>query len=235
MGDVTEYARVRGKGNGSKLRGDGRLVVCDYLANCILEVDIAGQVTLVTDSDVEGKPLSRGPNDVVVAKNGDLYFTAPQGSGRNNPVGKVYHYSESTQRTTIVADGMAFPNGLSLSNGEDALYIAESQHSRIWLFPVLSPGKLGTGEVFVTLPGGHEPDGIDFDDDGNLYIAYYGSRIDCCRECCRRDRCRASGRRHEAHEPVVSVGQTAIGCMLPRLKLIACTCFTWAIAVCVSP
>lgn len=176
-GEVTEYARVRGKGNGSKLRDDGRLVVCDYFANCILEVDTHGQVSLLTDCDTDGKPLSRGPNDVVVARNGDLYFTTPQGSNRENPVGKVYHYSDQTKTTTIVAEGLAFPNGLSLSEREDTLYIAESAQSRVWRFPVLSPGKLGAGEVFIQLSGGHDPDGIDFDADGNLYIAYYGSGL----------------------------------------------------------
>jgi gluconolactonase len=176
-GDVVEYAHVRGKGNGTKLRDDGRLVVCDYSANCILEVSTSGEVTLITESDVDSKPLSRGPNDVVIAKNGDLYFTTPQGSSKDHPVGKVYHYADKTRETTIIAESLAFPNGLSLSKNEDYLYIAESAQSRVWRYPVLSPGKLGKGEVFIQLSGGHDPDGIDFDANGNLYIAYYGSRL----------------------------------------------------------
>ena len=176
-GEVSVYARVPGKGNGAKLRPDGRLVVCDYFANCIVEVDTAGNTTMLVDSDVEGNPLSRGPNDVCITKSGDLYFTTPQGSGKNNPVGKVYHHSRQTGRTSIVAEGLAFPNGLSLNEDESMLFVAESQHSRVWRFPILKPNLLATGRIFVQLDGGWDPDGIDFDVDGNLYIAYFGSGL----------------------------------------------------------
>jgi gluconolactonase len=176
-GEVTVYARVPGKGNGTKLRPDGTLVVCDYFANCIVEIDREGNTTMLVDTDVDGNALSRGPNDVCIAKNGDLYFTTPQGSGRNNPVGKVYHHSRQTGRTTIVAEGLAFPNGLSLNADESMLYVAESQHSRIWRFPIIEPGLLATGRIFVQLSGGWDPDGIDFDENGNLYIAYFGSGL----------------------------------------------------------
>lgn len=174
-GEISLYARVPGKGNGTKLRPDCTLVVCDYFANCIAEVDTAGNTTVLIDKDVDGNPLSRGPNDVCIAKSGDLYFTTPQGSGKNNPVGKVYHHSQSTGRTSIIAEGLAFPNGIALSADESMLYVAESQHSRIWRFPILKPDLLAAGRIFVQLEGGWDPDGIDFDSDGNLYIAYFGS------------------------------------------------------------
>lgn len=174
---IEVYARVPGKGNGTKLRPDGTLVVCDYFANCIVEVDTNGGVTTLIDKDVDGDALSRGPNDVVIAKNGDLYFTTPQGTGKNNPVGKVYHHEASTGRTTIVAEGLAFPNGISLPADERWLYVAESQHSRVWRYPIFEPGVLGAGRIFVQLAGGWDPDGIEFDAEGNLYIAYFGSGL----------------------------------------------------------
>ncbi len=173
-GSVTEYGRVPGKGNGSKLRPDGTLLVCDYVANCIVAIDTNGKVGVVADRDVDGQPF-RGPNDLHLSRTGDFYFTAPQGSGRDAPIGKVYFHSVETGETQVVAEGLAFPNGLSLSADESELYIAESQHSRIWRFPVLRPGELRAGRIFVDLPGGYEPDGIEFDEDGNLYIAYFGS------------------------------------------------------------
>lgn len=173
-GSVEVFAHVPGKGNGSKRRENDHLVVCDYAAKCIVEVDPAGTGRVLTEQDVEGNPFT-GPNDACIAQNGDLYFTSPQGSDKDNPTGKVYHYAAATGATTVVAEGMAFPNGLSLSAQEDHLYIAETLHSRIWRFPVLQPTVLGAGRIFAQLPGGHYPDGIDFDADGWLYVAYYGS------------------------------------------------------------
>jgi gluconolactonase len=173
-GQVSVFARVRGKGNGSKFRSNGTLVVCDYIARAIVEVDTSGRVRALATHDVDNEPFS-GPNDLVIARNGDLYFTSPQGSDKENPVGKVYHYSAAHKVTTIVAEGLAFPNGLSLNGEESALYIAETFYSRIWKFVVLESGRLEAGRIFATIPGGHYPDGMDFDVEGNLYVAYFGS------------------------------------------------------------
>jgi gluconolactonase len=173
-GSIEVFAQLPGKGNGSKRRENGNLVVCDYAAKCLMEFDSAGNGCILTERDTDGKPFT-GPNDVCIARNGDLYFTSPQGSDRDHPIGKVYHYAAATGATTVVAEGLAFPNGLSLSATEDYLYIAETFHSRIWRFPVLQPGVLGAGRIFAQLPGLHYPDGIDFDAEGWLYVAYYGS------------------------------------------------------------
>lgn len=173
-GRVEEFARVPGKGNGSKLASDGTLYVCDYHANCIVGVDPEGKVSVVTDHDVDGNPF-KGPNDLCLSHPRGFYFTAPQGSGRNNPIGKVFYHSLDSEETVVVAEGLAFPNGLTLNEYGSHLYLAESQHSRIWRYTVQAPGELMSGRIFVDLPGGFEPDGIEFDEEGNLYIASYGS------------------------------------------------------------
>lgn len=173
-GEVTIHARLPGKGNGSKLRADGALLVCDYFANCIVEVATDGAVTPFVTSDTDDRALSRGPNDVVIMRDGDLYFTTPQGSGKDRPIGKVYHYSATSGHARVVAEGLAFPNGVSAPADESYLYVAESAQSRIWRFPILSPGVLGAGRIFINLDGGQDPDGIEFDAVGNLYIAYCG-------------------------------------------------------------
>lgn len=173
-GQVSTFARVPGKGNGSKIRPNGTLVVCDYIAKAVVEVDTAGGVTVLTDRDVNGVPFI-GANDVVITRNGDLYFTSPHGSSKDNPIGKVHYHNAARKETIAVAEGLAFPNGLSLDAEETTLYVAETNHSRIWRFPILEPGRLEAGRIFANLPGGKFPDGMDFDAEGNLYIAYYGS------------------------------------------------------------
>lgn len=173
-GQVSVFAHVPGKGNGSNFRADGTLVVCDYAARSIVEIDTAGGVTVLSDQDVDGAPFS-GPNDVAIARNGDLYFTSPQGSDKEKSIGKVYYHNAARKETTIVAEGLAFPNGLALNADETILYLAETSHSRIWHFPVLEPGRLETGRIFANLPDSRYPDGILFDTAGYLYIAYYGS------------------------------------------------------------
>ncbi|HEX8292385.1 MAG TPA: SMP-30/gluconolactonase/LRE family protein, partial [Pyrinomonadaceae bacterium] len=85
-------------------------------------------------------------------------------------------------KTHLVAEGLAFPNGIVLRPDGRTLLVGESQHNRILSYEVVAPGKLGRRRVFAELPtkgGGqiaNEPDGICLDRAGNLYVAHYGMR-----------------------------------------------------------
>jgi gluconolactonase len=115
--------------------------------------------------------------------NRGFYFSDPGGSNREKPIGTA-HYVDSAGKTHLVDSGLAFPNGIVLTPDGKRLYLAESQHNRVLVYDVISPGKLGPRQVFANLPAKDEaagqvddqPDGMCLDAEGNLYVAHYGMR-----------------------------------------------------------
>jgi len=73
----------------------------------------------------------------------------------------------------LLADSLAFPNGIAFSPDGDKIFICESAQNRILTFNVDKDGSLSNRNVFAELPGG-DPDGLAFDIDGNLYAAHFG-------------------------------------------------------------
>lgn len=70
----------------------------------------------------------------------------------------------------VVADDLAFPNGMALSADGSTLVVAESYRSRLVAFTVEDDGALSGRRVFAEL-GGDAPDGICLDNDGNAWYA----------------------------------------------------------------
>jgi gluconolactonase len=116
------------------------------------------------------------PNDLVAGSNGNLYYTD---SIREN--GKVcLRLADGGQM--IIASGLDYPNGISLSSDAECLYVAESYRNRILKINLNGDGT-AKGEVcvFADLPAHRSgrkednlPDGLALDEKGNLWVAHYG-------------------------------------------------------------
>ncbi len=172
---------VTGAPNGHKILADGTHLVCDASQHAVLRLDKAGNLLEPASKECDGKPL-RGPNDVTLDPKGGFYFTDPGDSGRDNLIGTV-HYVDPKGKTHLVASGLAFPNGLVLTEDGKRLLVAESQFNRVLEYPVLEPGKVGPMRVFAELPKSasgkweeNQPDGMCLDAKGNLYVAHYGMK-----------------------------------------------------------
>lgn len=178
-GAAREWART-GAPNGHKILPDGTHLVCDGKERAVLRLDSAGKIMGKAASEYEGKPL-RAPNDLTLDPHGGFYFTDPGGSNIQNPIGTV-HYVDARGKTHLVAEGLAFPNGIALRPDGRTLLVGESNHNRILSYDLLAPGKAGRRRVFANLPAksgeqiANEPDGICLDAAGNLYVAHYGMR-----------------------------------------------------------
>jgi len=174
----TSLWAVTGAPNGHKVRADGTHLVCDASHNAVLHLRPDGSIIDKASAQCNGKPL-RGPNDLTLDPAGGFYFTDPGGSGIKNPIGTV-HYVDPRGKTHLVAEGLAFPNGIVLRPDRKTLLVAESQKNRILAYDVLAPGKVGPLRVFAELPTksgdqiDNQPDGICLDEEGNLYVAHYG-------------------------------------------------------------
>jgi gluconolactonase len=173
--------------NGMALAPDGRLLVCEQgsttrLAGLSL-VDRATGATEMLTAAFDGRPLG-SPNDVVVARDGSVWFTDPsyghlQGF-RPPPVlpDAVYRLDARTGVVALVAHGFDKPNGLAFSPDERTLYVGDSG-------AIHAPGDydpdrprrvvaldVATGEsrpFADAIPG--FPDGLKVDAAGRVYVS----------------------------------------------------------------
>ena len=96
------------------------------------------------------------PNDLVYAKNGDLYFTDPPYGLKdfNNdglkelPYNGVYKLSYSGSLSLIIND-LSIPNGIAISNDQKTLYVnvSDREDMKIMAYDVTSSG-VTNGRVF---------------------------------------------------------------------------------------
>lgn len=158
--------------NGLVFSSNGYLYACDYKGGRILRIDPIKLSIEIIVSGFNGEKLNR-PNDLAFSPQGILYFTDPKSYDKNNRDGSVYAYFPDSGKLLKTAEGLAFPNGIAFSNDGKNLFVCESAMERILKFPVNADGALGEMTEFVKLPGG-DPDGIAFDENGNLYAAHFG-------------------------------------------------------------
>lgn len=162
------------KTNGMTFYKDGSLFACDFGRCAIVRIAPDGTQSSYADN-YEGRPLE-APNDLAFDPHGNLYFTAPGNSGKDNPVGPIYRVDAATKAVTRVAEGMAYPNGLAFTADSRFLYVCESGHDRILRFTVAEDGSLHDQIAFADLSpdGPGSPDGMAVDTAGNLWITHYG-------------------------------------------------------------
>lgn len=181
-GEVAHWAKT-GAPRGHAILRDGTHLVCDAAQRAVLQLDSDGTLLrkVVTKSD--GYFL-RAPNDLAVDSAGGIYFTDPGYARIRNAIGKI-HYVAPDGTASVVAQKLAFPEGIAISPDGSRLFIAESQRNRIVEFEILSAGKLGPKEIFSELPRSRDGDsdsfvdGITVDREGWLYVAHRGmSRVE---------------------------------------------------------
>ena len=162
-----------GMPNGLKIHKDGRIFVADH-HDGLLVFDPATGNRISSQNRYE-REVFQGLNDLFFGDNGDLYFTDPGPSGVENPVGRVYRI-RAAGGVDMIADKLAYSNGLVLSPKQDALYIAVTRAQQV-LKAGVKPTFRGHYKygVFIQLSGGTAgPDGMAVDEEGNLAVAHAG-------------------------------------------------------------
>jgi len=85
------------------------------------------------------------------------------------PAGDGFLYCIRDGRSEIVADDLWFANGVAVDADERFVYVAESSAFRVMRFPIRADGSLAEREQYGP-DLGTAPDGIAFDDAGNLWV-----------------------------------------------------------------
>lgn len=164
--DWEVFAEYDGNPNGLKIHRDGRIFVADHKRGILCLDPVTGSRTILADG-------FRGPNDLVFADNGDLYFTDPGESGLNDPHGRVFRLRPDGN-VDLLAEGLPYPNGLVLDPAQNVLYVAVSRSLQVLRMP-LREGRVYKSGLFLQLSGGLAgPDGLAVCDNGSLVVVHAG-------------------------------------------------------------
>ena len=175
--------------NGHTRDREGRLVGCSHGKRCIVRTELDGRRTVLA-SHYGGHPLN-GPNDVVVASDGAVWFSDPDYGGNTDYEGGKHpaelppslYRLDPGGRLDVVADDFTGPNGLCFSPDERLLYVCETggqfaedpvQHIRVF---EVGGARLRHGRVFHAVTPGYA-DGIRADEDGRIWSSA-GNGVQC--------------------------------------------------------
>ncbi len=175
--ELTTFRAYNGKTNGLTLDREGRLLACAHAARAVLRFDQNAQPTPIAAHYAGGRLNS--PNDLVVAHNGDIYFTDPpygidggEAGGKEQPVNGVYRLA-ADGALTLLTDRFVRPNGLAFAPDQRTLYVGDSGGPRdVWAFDVDDGGGLANPRQFVDMDAHqqpHNPDGMKCDAAGRLW------------------------------------------------------------------
>jgi gluconolactonase len=163
---------------------DGGFVQCNH-GQPRVERDREGSVTALVDS-FGGRRLN-SPNDVVVTRDGTIWFTDPpygilpgtrEGHEGDQEYGGcyVFRYEPATETLTAVIKDLIHPNGLAFSPDESVLYVTDTAGAsyggtlRIAAYDV-SDGACSPSGSFVEFDDDHPADGLRVDVDGRIWTS----------------------------------------------------------------
>lgn len=176
---LTTFRSPSNFANGHTRDRQGRLVSCEHGLRRVTRTDWDGSIAVLADG-FDGKPLN-SPNDVIVARDGGIWFSDPHYGIMTDYEGfrapqelpcSVYRIDPSGRVAAMITD-MACPNGLAFSPDESRLYVADTgrmfsedpRHIRV--YDILD-GRPVNGRLFHAISPGCA-DGIRVDMDGNLW------------------------------------------------------------------
>lgn len=176
---VGDYGSEPGS-NGLAMDEKGQLYFCEHGDRRVSYLTPGGGKRTLADN-YNGKRFN-SPNDLAIAKNGDVFFTDPPYGlpGRDKdtefkelPFHGVFRVTPQGVVSLVTRD-LDRPNGVALSPDNKILYVAQSHGPApiIMAYMLKDDGSVESGKVFFNckdLKGPGAPDGIKVDAKGNVF------------------------------------------------------------------
>ncbi|MDQ2948347.1 MAG: SMP-30/gluconolactonase/LRE family protein, partial [Acidobacteriota bacterium] len=176
-GQVSIYRDHSNAANGNSMDTEGRLYSCERDGRRVVRMEKDGRLTVIA-AEWEGKKLN-SPNDVVVRRDGHIYFSDPASKAVLEPqtlgFNGLYHVTPKGE-LSLIARSLARPNGVALTADGRTLYVADSEQRKIFAFDLDASGNASHQREFISGIDG-SPDGLRVAENGNLYIACRGIAI----------------------------------------------------------
>jgi gluconolactonase len=166
------------KANGLAIDAGGRLLICEHETFRVTWSD-RGLTGIIADS-IDGKPFN-GPNDVIAARDGTIFFTDTD-STRNDYFGVAVPpqlevnavYRVRAGEVEVVADDFLHPNGLCFSLDQSCLLVNDTKREHIRIIRLSAANEAARWDVFfggigTGNPADGVPDGMKLDEEGNIY------------------------------------------------------------------
>ena len=162
-GKLTELDLNGKRASGTSFGPDGRRYVIAGATKQVIAYDAAGKETVIADS-ISG-------NDIVVAHNGNIYVTAPDGIDKPS---KLYLIHPDGKKE-VVDEGLRFANGICFTPDQTQLYVTESASHWVWVYTIEPDGKLSHKQKYGWLhvrdvDENAWSDGLRCDTAGRVYV-----------------------------------------------------------------
>lgn len=180
-GSTSVFVEGSNGSNGLALAPNGDVYAVQVLKPRVAVVFPDAKRKVLVDQ-FEGATFGR-PNDIVLDKQGGVYFTdsgaqagKPTPEGVNKPA--VYYISPKGDVKRLAND-IERPNGIQLSPDEKVLYVANTGGEHVLAYDITAPGQIGPRRNFAKLGGFKQTengpssgaDGLAVDADGRVYVA----------------------------------------------------------------
>ena len=155
-----------------------RLYICEPVNRRVARLDRKGNLETVADN-FQGKKLN-APNDIVVRKDGHVYFTDPSFANaietRELDFNGIFHVTPKGE-TDVVAKWQTRPNGIALSADGKTLFVTDSDRHAVVAFDVDNRSGVPSNprDLIKNIDG--VPGGIRADVNGQLYIGARGVSV----------------------------------------------------------
>lgn len=169
----TVFREFTHAGNGNSMDVQGRLYTAERDGHRVVRQEKDGSETVIA-SQFQGKRLN-SPNDVVVRRDGQVYFSDPASAALLEPQELGFNglYHVNPQGVVTLIEKMQRPNGVALTEDGRTLYVADSQERKIVAYDLDANGNASHEHLLIGNIDG-TPDGLRVAKNGNLYIAAHG-------------------------------------------------------------
>jgi gluconolactonase len=163
-----------GGASGLAYDAEGRLYMCESENRRVSRLDQKGKLETLAEG-FQGRKFN-APNDIVVRRDGHVYFTDPAFGSANDKRDLdfygVWHISPKGD-LEVVAKWQTRPNGITLSADGKILFVADSDRHAVVAFDLDKNGAGGNQrDVIKNIAG--VPGGLRTDVEGRIYVAAKG-------------------------------------------------------------
>jgi gluconolactonase len=176
-GHKSVFRRPSNVANGHALDGNGAVLEAEAGDKThhplVARIDADGSATVLADK-YRGKHLNE-PNDLIVKRDGTIWFTDPSFDSDPSALGfyGVYRIDPKTKVVTLMTKTLSAPNGIAFSPDQKTLYVSDTGSNKVVSFPVTANDTLGRPKPQF----GEGCDGIGVDERGNVWATTCGQDI----------------------------------------------------------